>query len=270
MSHTAADPPTRDTMGAGASSRASLTKEQELELYRRLKGTFQNHLEDIPGAEHEARAMDELKATYFQALQEVAGDEAMVAVPLSAMQRFETKSDGSSFRGPKVVERSSNPQEKMLKSLRDEVLNFCVGDVVSVQDSESDLCFEGLLIGMKEGGEIVNVDFGDGNVEAVPLETCRRVLPWNTIEVGDLVKAQPLDEEMWFDAHVEAVHCIDSQLFYDVKYCDTEDRDCELPAANVNKHSSNRQSIGRLQAIVHGVHAVNYMRKSALNRSNSK
>lgn len=249
-------------MGAGASA-SEMTSEQELEVYQAFKKICADKLD--PASEDQAQVFLELRRDYDDLVASVTGAATAgasgVVTPDVVMER--PVQGLGSFRGVRCADRSKSVREKVLKGLNGDATNFSVGDIVSVKDADSDLCFEGVLSGMREGEMTVEVDFGDGTIESVPLELCRRVLPWTAIEVGDFVKAQPIDEDMRFDAVVTNVKVLNGNIFFDVAYMGCDETEHDLPAANVSKLASHRQSLNRFKTAVHSVSAVNFMRHLA-------
>jgi hypothetical protein len=119
-----------------------------------------------------------------------------------------------------------------------------VGDVVKARVAGEVLWCEGIVIG-KSGDTTIeefDVDFGDGEVqEHVPITSIRKIFNWDTLEIGDHVKA-PVPDFAFMKADAEVVAYegeVGGERLYTIKFDDGEV--CEhVKASDMVKATSSR------------------------------
>ena len=176
-------------------------------------------------------------------------------------------------------------------------VGLTVGDIVTAQPEGECLWFEGVVVAIEAANErvlvhLTNEDLDEHAGEDVwcPLDKIAKVFSWDTLEVGDVVKAQPLHETLWYNAIVLEVvrsQC-DGHLEYTVQYTNEhddhhghghpdEDEDHEvehhLPPAKLRKVQSGRSITnkarwklgGRMVAVMRAFQQAGVLSKDHFN-----
>ena len=136
-----------------------------------------------------------------------------------------------------------------------------IGDVVKAKIRGEPLWCEGIVIGRSgDGGtEEFDVDFGEGDVqEHVPAGSIRKVLHWDTLEVGDHVKAPvPGFVTMKGDAEVVAFEGeFGGEKLFTIKFDDGEVVEGAKGSTLVKATSSRTQAVVRWRRGLKSVAAV--------------
>ena len=220
-------------MGSGSSVVRNLTDEEELTIYRDLKEKCDTML---ALGESDESVFANLRETYEQKVSVIA--QTAPASPSNRIRGASADAEGAAHG------------------------MILIGDIVRAQPPDDHMMFEGVIIDIRVDAQNLKtyqVDFGDEDEEAPWCENVQRMFPWHTMEVGDRVRAKPLDEANYYDAHVVG-HNADGTFEVLIE---GDDESFMLPASNVIKHSSNRTAMVKFQKAIKKVMTLNYMKQLA-------
>mmetsp|Transcript_35449 Transcript_35449/g.55692 ORF Transcript_35449/g.55692 Transcript_35449/m.55692 type:complete len:306 (-) Transcript_35449:257-1174(-) len=233
-------------MGAGAS--VQLTKEEEVMLYEKLQEVYDKEKGDkkVLNEEEEHEMFLLLQKSYKKMVIDLKRDEYLAKSGVGGAPSSESKQPEKSL--PDIFLSVFKPKESVVHKAVNKFIGlamngaggaheeFCVGDIIRGKPEGDFMFYEGVIQSMNEDKSVFQVDF-DGEIEKVRRENAQRVLAWNTVEVGDIVQAQPADERNFYNAIVVRVNANGT---YRVIYEGDDEEEDGVPEGRVRKICSNR------------------------------
>jgi len=232
-------------MGAGATH--PLTKEEEVMLYEKLQETYDKNRGDkkILNEEEEHEMYQILQKSYKKMVIDLKRDQYF---GISSAAGKDEGKDNENMALPAIFLKIAEPKgARLVQQATAKLLGlgssakhneFCVGDVIRGKPEGDVMWYEGVIQAMNPEKTVFEVDF-DGEIETVKVENAQRVLAWNTLELGDIVQAQPADERNYYNAIVIGIN---SNGTYKVIYEGDDEIEDNIPLERIRKICSNRSA----------------------------
>jgi len=231
----------------GAGSPYQITKDEEVVLYQKLQEEYEikKGAKMILTEKEEQEIYLILQNTYKKMVIDMKRDEYLANQDRSAAQ-----SDANQATLPAVFLKVNEPKQRR-SSMSTEAAakrlgmgdvsssvysDFCVGDIVRGKPEGEFMWFEGVVLEID--GDTFQVDF-DGDVQEVKRHNCQRVLSWNSLELGDVVQAQPEGE---FNYYTAMVIGINSDETYTISFEGDDEVEDHVPLERIRKICSNRSA----------------------------